>query len=311
MECEPQCCGVLTRHRGGSVRLALTLSKLPGEEAGGYLVTLMPATEPDVAPSPVPAQPSCRPAPERDRFLAVLEHELRNPLAPILAWTEVLKREPAQSSRMRRAVSAIERSVQQQRARVDDLLDLASIHNGNPGSERQPVAVAPVLAECVARFDARTREKNISLQFPLHATDEDAQPELPAEAGRKVLLVEDRDDTREALRALLESWGLCVAEASDGAQGVKLAREFAPDLILCDLSMPVLDGWGLARELRSLTPPSRIPIIALSGHGTPGDIRQSLDAGFEAHLVKPCDAQALLMVLNRFLPAAAPLAGNR
>src|SRR5205823_3810116 len=117
--------------------------------------------------------------------------------------------------------------------------------------------------------------------------------------GKKVLIVEDSDDTREALRMLVESWGLQVAEAADGMAGLKLIDEFAPDLVLCDLSMPVMDGWAMARELRARN--SKIPLVALSAHGASSDSHESLQSGFQAHLVKPCEAHALLAVLNQFL----------
>jgi two-component system, sensor histidine kinase len=145
-----------------------------------------------------------------------------------------------------------------------------------------------------------------SIHLPIYVPGV-AEPESPSVASRRgrILVVDDSDDTREALRILLESWGLDVADAADGVIGLERVETFNPDIVLCDLSMPVMDGWTMASELRAKFPTRRLPLVAMSGHGTPGDVQQSFACGFQAHLVKPCEATGMIAVLNRFLPAAA------
>jgi two-component system CheB/CheR fusion protein len=108
-----------------------------------------------------------------------------------------------------------------------------------------------------------------------------AQSDLPA---MRVLVVEDNRDAAESLSLLLEIRGHQVAIAHDGAEGLKAARAFEPDVIISDLGLPVLDGFGLARALRADGRLRLVRLIALSGY----DRREeALAAGFDDQLVKP------------------------
>lgn len=410
---------LITLKTGGSASVSVVGNLVPCG-AQKYVLTLFPAsdTQRTLAKGEAPYD-------GRDEFLAVLEHELRNPLTPILAWTEVLKQDPNLTAQMNYAVQSIEKSVLQQRALVEDLLDLASIRSGRTLCEQYPVRIHDVLLNVICAMKPKAARKKAGLVFDssscdvlvlgdrarleqifthlidnaIRFTPPDTQirvqlsctetwagvdvvdagggipqelineifkpfllthplsslhrgglglglalvkdlteqhggrvevlpmglsdgahfkiwlPTLPAlkspsskpksvlaECGRKVLIVEDRDDAREAIRMLLESWDIEIAEAADGESGITLMASFKPDLILCDLSMPVMDGWSMAREIRSHYPENTTPIIAMSGHGTPADVRHSLQCGFQAHLVKPCEAGVLLSVLSKYLP---------
>lgn len=123
---------------------------------------------------------------------------------------------------------------------------------------------------------------------------------------KTVLLVEDQPDNRTIYTTILEHGGYAVLEAENGEEGVSRARESRPDLILLDLSMPVLDGWGAVRQLKSDPATARIPVCALSAHVLfDGDKERAEAAGFECYLTKPIEPKQVLQeVANRIGPAA-------
>src|SRR5688500_15480580 len=96
-----------------------------------------------------------------------------------------------------------------------------------------------------------------------------------------ILIAEDYDDNRELLRLLLDAAGYDVREARNGQECLVLAREHPPDLIMLDLSMPELDGWGVFRELKADPLTAQIPCVAVTAHGD-SDQRLVLDTGFSA-----------------------------
>jgi len=120
-----------------------------------------------------------------------------------------------------------------------------------------------------------------------------------------ILVVEDSEDNREILRYLLRASGYGVLEAANGKQAVELCRDKHPDLILMDLSMPVLDGYGAAQQIRQLDELNKIPIIAVSAHATLDYRAKAYAVGFNDYLTKPIDFAHLETVLHRYLNAAA------
>jgi PAS domain S-box-containing protein len=112
-------------------------------------------------------------------------------------------------------------------------------------------------------------------------------------ARRRVLVVEDNPDTAESLRMLVELWGHEVRVAGTGPDGVEEARRFRPDVVLCDIGLPGLDGYGVARELRRHTATAGARLVAVTGYGTDDDRRRSREAGFDLHLVKPVGPEEL------------------
>ena len=120
-----------------------------------------------------------------------------------------------------------------------------------------------------------------------------------------ILIVEDSEDNREILRYLLRASGYGVLEAANGKQAVELCRDKHPDLILMDLSMPVLDGYGAAQQIRQLDELNKIPIIAVSAHATLDYRAKAYAVGFNDYLTKPIDFAHLETVLHRYLNAAA------
>ncbi|MFL5241779.1 MAG: response regulator [Gemmataceae bacterium] len=127
---------------------------------------------------------------------------------------------------------------------------------------------------------------------------------------QRILIIEDNCDSASTLRALLECYGHHVETAHSGPAGVRAAREFRPDVVLCDLGLPEMDGFQVAGVLRRdpITASSRL--IAVSGYGQEEDRRRSKDAGFDLHLTKPVDPATLqsLLAVDFAKPVmAAPL----
>lgn len=118
----------------------------------------------------------------------------------------------------------------------------------------------------------------------------------------KILYVEDNEDNVYMLTRRLERSGFEVVVAADGEQGVEVARAERPDLILMDLSLPVLDGWQATRRLKALAETRTIPIIALSAHAMPGDREKALEAGCDDYDSKPVRLPGLLAKIRELLP---------
>jgi two-component system, cell cycle response regulator DivK len=120
----------------------------------------------------------------------------------------------------------------------------------------------------------------------------------------KILIADDYEDNLELLRLLLVAADYEVIEARNGDECLKLARKVRPDLIMADLSMPVLDGWEMFRALRADALTSSVPCIAVTAHGD-SDRSRALQAGFDAYLSKPFRGSELLETVSRLLSAQA------
>lgn len=117
----------------------------------------------------------------------------------------------------------------------------------------------------------------------------------------KILYVEDNDDNVYMLRARLERKGYEVFIAADGEQGIVAAKRERPDLILLDLSLPVMDGWEAARHLKGGEHTSSIPVIALTAHAMSGDREKALSVGCDDYDTKPVDFKRLLSKIEALL----------
>ncbi len=115
-----------------------------------------------------------------------------------------------------------------------------------------------------------------------------------------ILVADDHDDNRELLQLLLSGAGYAVREAKDGGECVALAREQLPDLILMDLSMPGLDGWGVFRELQADQRTTKIPCVVVTAHADL-DRNEALERGFTAYVSKPFSSEDLLKTVARVL----------
>jgi PAS domain S-box-containing protein len=355
----------------------------------------------------------------KDEFLAMLGHELRNPLAAIANASQVLEGEGGAGPAQGRLVSIISRQTQHLSRMVDDLLDVARVSSGKIALSREAVDLRDIAERAVAAFReaGRTGRHELSVQMQsarvygdptrlqqivwnlldnalkytppggqvhLAVTDHEGvatlrvrdtgvgvAPELlpsifnlfvqarrsidraegglglgltlvrrlvelhggtvtassegtgkgsefevrlptssgaaaraPAAPGpaprppRRILIVEDNPDAREALALLLESWGHRVEQAADGVTGFELARTTRPDVALVDVGLPGMDGYALARELRGMPDCASIRLIALTGYSRSRDRERGRAAGFDAYLVKPVEPTQLRRALE-------------
>jgi CheY-like chemotaxis protein len=117
----------------------------------------------------------------------------------------------------------------------------------------------------------------------------------------RILLVEDNEMNRDMLVRRLEKRGYDVVVAVDGGQGVSMARDESPDLILMDMSLPVIDGWEATRQIKGAPETSAIPVIALTAHAMQGDREQALAAGCEDFDTKPVQFAGLVAKIEALL----------
>jgi CheY-like chemotaxis protein len=141
------------------------------------------------------------------------------------------------------------------------------------------------------------RGAEFTVRLPLEpepaALSAPSAPARPARRRLHVLVVEDNRDAADSLRILLELLGHEVRVAYNGPDGVRAAQEFLPDIVLCDIGLPGLDGYGVARALRLHPTTARVRLLALTGYGSDDDRRRTKQAGFDVHLTKPADPEEL------------------
>ena len=356
----------------------------------------------------------------KDEFLAILSHELRNPLAPISSSLHILDRAPAGSDAARRAQQIIARQVSHLTRIVNDLLEVTRVARGKLQVERQRIdlrelvrrtsedhramlserhqalevvlperpvwvdgdatrlaqvlgnllqnaakftpaegsvrvsleavdrsaelrvrdtgvgidpLVLPRLFQPFAQADRtlERREGGLGLGLALakglvelhggtveaHSAGEGAGAEFavrlplaapPAPSAgtqpviprpRRILVIDDNSDAAESLRDALVLEGHEVETALDGPQGIAKARELAPDVVLCDIGLPGMDGYQVAKALREAPGPRRLYLVALSGYARPEDQERAKAAGFDAHIAKPPTNEQLQEAIAR------------
>jgi CheY-like chemotaxis protein len=123
----------------------------------------------------------------------------------------------------------------------------------------------------------------------------------------KILVVEDNEMNRDMLSRRLQRKGYEVALAANGAEGVEMALSEQPDLILMDMSLPVLDGWQATRQIKTNPETQTIPIVALTAHALAGDREKSIQAGCDEYETKPVDFPRLLGKIKSFLEKEPPV----
>nr|WP_145546999.1 response regulator [Variovorax boronicumulans] len=197
----------------------------------------------------------------KDAFLLMLGHELRNPLGAIAGAAEVLHSGAGGPALAQRAVAIVQRQTRRLTELLDRLLDSAPGADGGPA----PAGRTP---------------------------GDGARDGTP----RRVLLVEDHADLREATAALLAHAGHAVLSAADGAAGLALLLAEWPDVALVDLGMPGMDGLTLARRARAAGYAGRL--VAVSGYGRPRALQSARQAGFDAYLVKPLEGASLRRAMD-------------
>ena len=375
----------------------------------------------------------------KDEFLAVLSHELRNPLAPIRNSVFVLERAAPESEQARRARDVIDRQTRHLARLVDDLLDVTRIARGKVKLQRGPVDLCDVVRRTVEDHRDTFAHAGVTLEVEAPSTpllvdgdrtrlaqvlenllgnsakftpaggrtrvvvaeggagfaeitvEDDGvgiapamlpqifepfvqaeatldrsrgglglglalikglvemhggtiaarsdglgrgacftvrlpgvpQPEWAASAERKpadvgtarrVLVIEDNRDAGDSLVEALELTGHTVEMAHSGPEGLARARAFAPDVVLCDIGLPGMSGFEVARAMRADPLLSGSRLVALSGYALEDDVRKAHEAGFEDHMAKPPDLQALERLFARLAhehPPAKPVLSAR
>ncbi len=121
----------------------------------------------------------------------------------------------------------------------------------------------------------------------------------------KILLVEDNEMNRDMLSRRLERKGFEILIAVDGQAGINMASSESPDLILMDLSLPIVDGWEAARQIKANPATQSIPVIALTAHAMAGDEQKALEAGCDDYDTKPINFKRLLEKIGNYLNSDA------
>jgi two-component system cell cycle response regulator DivK len=121
--------------------------------------------------------------------------------------------------------------------------------------------------------------------------------------SKRILIIEDQEDNRAILRDLLGQAGYELIEATDGLEGVKLAEQEHPDLILMDIQLPVIDGYEATRRIRAVPGLTSTPIIAVTSYALSGDEAKARAAGCDGYVTKPFSPRDLLAKVRAYLPA--------
>lgn len=119
--------------------------------------------------------------------------------------------------------------------------------------------------------------------------------------GKTILVVEDHDDNRRIMRDLLSANGYQVIEALTGVEGVSVAQNHRPDLILMDIQLPGIDGYEATRRIKSIPDLKAIPIVAVTSYALSGDDKKAFAAGCDDYVTKPFSPRELLKKVNSFL----------
>ena len=123
---------------------------------------------------------------------------------------------------------------------------------------------------------------------------------------KKLLLVEDNEMNRDMLSRRLARRGYEIIIATDGEQGITEAKQQSPDLIIMDMSLPVIDGWEATRRLKQCAETKEIPVLALTAHAMAGERDRALEAGCDDYDTKPVDFTRLLGKIENLIPVSPP-----
>ena len=124
-------------------------------------------------------------------------------------------------------------------------------------------------------------------------------PQPPLSPSKRVLIVDDNHDAAEILAEALTIMGHETRFAHDGPSALRVAAEFAPEVALLDIGLPLMDGYELALRLRALPGLSQVRLVALTGFGQERDRERSRSSGFEQHLLKPVDLEGVRLLIER------------
>lgn len=121
---------------------------------------------------------------------------------------------------------------------------------------------------------------------------------------KKVLVIEDNEQNLYLVTFILERYGYEVNAARDGGEGIDLAAILKPDIILLDIQLPVMDGYAVARRLRTNATLDQVPIIAVTSYAMAGDRDKALEAGCNGYIEKPINPETFMQQIEHYLPPA-------
>lgn len=170
-----------------------------------------------------------------------------------------------------------------------------------------PGSLLPLTVSCRPPFPDAPVPASVALGLPAarpdtaSATNGQNDPEIARNRAPRILLVEDNEMNRDMLSRRLSRKGYSVTIATDGAQGIEMSVRLRPDLILMDMSLPVIDGWEAVRRLRAIPESCAIPVIALTAHAMSDDRGKALEAGCDEYDTKPVEFSRLLLKMELLL----------
>ncbi|WP_296905336.1 ATP-binding protein [Polaromonas sp.] len=161
-----------------------------------------------------------------------------------------------------------------------------------------------------ARSEGQGRGSEFVVRLPVALSVAGDEPTVQPDpvypiTRHRILVVDDNVDAANSLSQLLEMLGNEVITCYDGESGIKAARKFRPDILLCDIGMPKMNGYDTARSIRAEEWGKNTVLVALTGYGQMDDLQRSADAGFDHHMVKPLDVDALMALLAGLQPQPA------
>jgi len=162
------------------------------------------------------------------------------------------------------------------------------------------------------KSDGIGRGSEFSVRLPRHAEDgatQGAEVEVPA-VPLRILVVEDQADAREMLRLLLQSSGHVALDAADGPSALERIEQERPDAAVIDIGLPTMSGYEVAKRVREDLGMKEMLLVALTGYGTGEDVRTAHAAGFDEHLTKPTDPDALEQILRRHAASRLQASGT-
>ena len=203
--------------------------------------------------------------------------------------------------------------------------DLARVfemfYQGTSGGDKAGLGLGLTLVQTLVDMhggtvSARSQGPGLGSEFSVRLPVVAAPAHVNAQAGRtvaanggarrRILVVDDNRDAVESLAELLRMSGSEVDVAFDGEEAIKAASEFQPEVVLLDIGMPIVDGYTAAKAIRRQSNGRGVWLVAMTGWGQAEDKRRAMEAGFDAHLVKPVSIDALLHLLSSFPVGAAP-----
>jgi|GEM_PF-865324 len=186
---------------------------------------------------------------------------------------------------------------------------IVELHGGTVRASSPGVGMGSEFVFSLACLPEMNDEPSEPITEPSHAAD---LAVVPREQGRRALVVDDNVDSARSMASLLSRlWGYTVSVAYDATSALALAGSFEPEMVLLDIGLPDLNGYELARKLRSLPKLQDALLVAMSGWGRDEDVRKSYESGINHHLVKPVTLEELEALLDQRAPGPAPDVSTR